>query len=223
MANISREAGTPGTLVFWEDFYIGDDKGYHLVHVSPMGIILVAGIKDAAAWKSLADAASASPQVAAAILSQAPRSVYFAREEIAKVTYARELSQLTLFDRRQKKTNFPKGKGQADVFAAIQQHLGGEASHEEADAWSVVKGWLFGLLVFGGIGGFMIYFTTICDPNHVATGRKRGMENLLNQLGYAVGPLWMSVAVGSFLTFILVLMVRQLIKRPTRQVLAYSN
>jgi hypothetical protein len=223
MANISQEAPTPGTLVFWEDFYIGEDKGYHLVHVSPTGIILVAGIKDVEAWKKLAGTANASPHAAGTILSQVPGSVRFDPEEIAKVTYARELSQLILFDQQQKRTKIPSGKGQADVFAAIQQHLGGAESQEEADAWSVVKGWLFGLVVFDGLGGFMIYYTTICDPNYVATGRKRGIENLLNQLGYAIGPFWMSVVVGTFVTFVLVLMVRQLIKRPIRRVLDYSN
>ena len=108
------------------------------------------------------------------------------------------------------------------MFAAIRQHLGGAASEEEADAWSVMKTPLFVLTVIGVIGGFFIWFTAICEADYEASGRRAGMKALLNWLGCAIGPVWMSVAVGSLAALVLGMMIFQLIKRPIRQVLEFS-
>ena len=94
---------------------------------------------------------------------------------------------------------------------------------EEADAWSVMQTPLFVLAVITVIGGFFIWFTSICEPDYEASGRRAGLKTLLNWLGYTIGPIWMSVAVGSLASIVLGLMVFQLIKRPIRQVLEYSN
>ena len=49
------------------------------------------------------------------------------------------------------------------------------------------------------------------------------MKNLLNWVGYSIGPVWMSVAVGVLAALPLGLMIYQLIKRPIRQVLQFSS
>ena len=157
------------------------------------------------------------------MLQQLPAAVHLAPGEISRVTYAEPLWQLTIFDRNGRKTNVPEGKEQAQVFAAMSQHFGGAAREEEVDAWAVTKTPLFILAVIGVIGGFFIWFTAICEPDYEATGRRQGMKVFLNWLGYTFGPLWMSVAVGSLAVLVLSTMIFQLIKRPIRQVLTYSN
>lgn len=221
MANTTVEAAVPGTLVSWEEG-IGDDKKYHIAHVSPVGITLVCKMSDYQKWLSLVATANGSPNQAASILQQAPKAVHLDPTKLSKATYAKDLNQLTLFDRNQQKTKVPAGKEQAQVFAAIKQHLGGTESEEEADAWSVMQSPLFILSVIAVIGGFFIYFTTTCDPNYEATGRRAGMKQLLNSLGYKIGPVWMSVAVGALAALVLGMMIYQLIKRPIRQMLTYS-
>ena len=81
---------------------------------------------------------------------------------------------------------------------------------------------LFVLSVIAVIGGFFIWFTTICEPGYTGTGRRSGMKTLLNWVGYKIGPVWMSVAVGALAALVLGMMIHQLIKRPIRQVLEYS-
>jgi len=211
----------PGTLVSWEEG-IGDDKKYHIAHVSPAGITLVLKQKDYTKWVDVVAAANNSPD-AAAMLRQLPNAVHFAPGGISKATYAQQLNQLSLFDREGKKTKIPEGKEQAQVFAAIREHFGGAASEEEADAWSVMQSPLFILAVVGVIGGFFIWFTTICDPNYEATGRRAGMKMLLNWIGYKIGPVWSSVIVGSLAALVLAMMIYQLVNRPIRQVLTYSS
>ena len=49
------------------------------------------------------------------------------------------------------------------------------------------------------------------------------MKQLLNTIGYTIGPTWASVAVGSLAALVLAMMIYQLIKRPIRQVLEYSS
>ena len=222
MANVTGQAATTGTLVSWEEG-IGDDKRYHIAHVSPEGITLVRKITDYKKWVDAVAAAKASPSQAAAMLQSLPKAVHLEASAISKAAYAKDLNQLTLFDRNQQKTKVPEGKEQAEVFAAIKQHLGGAEREEEADAWSVMQSPLFILAVIGVIGGFFIWFTTICDPDYVATGRRAGMSQLLNWLGYTIGPFWMSMAVGSLAALVLAMMIYQLIKRPIRQVLEYST
>ncbi len=110
---------------------------------------------------------------------------------------------------------------QEKVFEAVGRLLGGKASEEEADAWAVMQRPLFAIAVFGAIGGFFIYFTTMCDPNYEATGRRRGMKQLMNWLGYTIGPRWSSVIVGVVLLVIFAFMFFLLVKRSTRKVLEF--
>jgi len=222
MANATSETGTRGTLVSWEEG-IGDDKKYHIAHVSPEGITLVCKMKDYKKWVDVVAAAKNSPGEAASMLQQVPKAIHLDPSKITKASYAKDLNQLTLFDQNQQKTKVPEGKEQAEVFAAIKEHLGGTEREEEADAWSVMQSPLFVLSVISVIGGFFIWFTTICEPNYEASGRRSGMKNLLNLVGYKIGPVWMSVAVGSLAALVLGMMIYQLIKRPIRQVLEYSN
>jgi hypothetical protein len=180
-------------------------------------------MKDYQQWQQVVAAANGSPHQAAAMLQQLPKAVHIHPSQISKVTYAEKLWQLAIFDQNQRKTKVPDGKEQAEVFAAIQRHLGGSLREEEADAWSVMQSPLFVLAVIGVIGGFFIWFTTICEPDYEATGRRSGMKQLLNTIGYTIGPFWMSVAVGSLAAVVLGLMIYQLVKRPIRQVLEYPS
>ena len=221
MASVSEAAETSGTIVSWSEG-IGDERRYHIAHVSPTGITLALKAKDEASWQGMVAMANASPDGAAAMLQQVPKAVFLSRSDLSKATYAQQLNQLWLYDQNQQRTKLPEGKEQADVFAAIKQHLGGTESEEEADAWSVMQSPLFVLAVIGVIGGFFIWFTTICEPDFVATGRKAGMKQLMNTVGYKIGPVWMSVIVGLLAAMPLGLMITQLIKRPIRQILTYS-
>uniref|UniRef100_A0A7C2P2Q2 Uncharacterized protein n=1 Tax=Schlesneria paludicola TaxID=360056 RepID=A0A7C2P2Q2_9PLAN len=222
MANVADNSSASGTLVSWE-CGIGDDRKYHVAHVSPQGVTLVCKVADYKKHVEMVAAARNAPGEAAALLQQQPKAVHLEPGQLARVTYTKDLNQLCLFDRNQKKTSLPEGNEQADVFAAIRQHLGRAAREEEADAWSVMQGPLFILAVVGVIGGFFIWFTTICEPGYEATGRRAGMKQLLNWLGYSSGPVWMSVAVGSLAALVLAMMSYQLITRPLRQVLEYPG
>lgn len=221
MASLSSAAGTPGTIVSWSEG-IGDERRYSIAHVSPAGITLVLKNKDEASWQGMVALANASPDGAATMLQQVPKAVFLPRDGLSKATYTQKLNQLWLYDTKQQRTKLPEGREQADIFAAIKQHLGGAESEEEADAWSVMQSPLFVLAVIGVIGGFFIWFTTICEPDFVATGRKAGMKQLMNTIGYKIGPVWMSVIVGALAAMPLGLMISQLIKRPIRQVLTYT-
>ena len=220
MASGSTAAETPGTIVSWSEG-IGDERRYHIAHVSPAGITLALKAKDEGSWQGMLAMAKASPGGAAAMLQQVPKAVFLAPDNLSKATYAQQLNQLWLYDKNLQRTKLPEGKEQAEVFAAIKHHLGGAESEEEADAWSVMQSPLFVLAVIAVIGGFFIWFTTICEPDFVATGRKAGMKQLMNTVGYKIGPVWMSVIVGLLAAMPLGLMVKQLIKRPIRQILTY--
>ena len=219
MADTMRS--TSGTFVSWEEG-IGDDKKYHMAYVSPAGITLVLKMKDYKEWQKVVEAAESSPE-AAALLQHQPKALHLPAGEISKATYAEELRQLFLFDQSQQRIKVPEGKEQALIFEAIREHLGGTESEEEADAWSVMQSPLFVLAVIAVIGGFGIWFTTICEPDYEATGRRSGMKQLLNTIGYKIGPVWSSVVVGGVAALVLFSMIYQLIKRPIRQVLTYSN
>ena len=110
MADASSSAVAPDTLVSWE-VGIGDDKKYHIAHVSPAGIALVLKQKDYKKWVEVVAAANGSPDEAAAMLQQQPKAVHFAPGEISKATFAKDLNQLTLVDQNEKKTKVPEGKG----------------------------------------------------------------------------------------------------------------
>lgn len=215
------QATVEGSVVSWEEG-IGDDKKFHIAHISPAGITHVLKIKDYAKFTQAVAAVNASPSDATEILLQLPKARQIRSDELSRVTYTETLSQLILLDDEGQKTKIPEGKEQADFFAAIQQHLGGAASEEEADAWAVMQSPLFILSVIAVIGGFMIWFTTICDPNYEASGRRSGMKQLMNWVGYKIGPFWMSVAVGGLAALVLAMMIYNLIKRPIRQVLEFT-
>ena len=219
-AGVTENDTSDATLVFWEEG-IGDDKKFHIAHITPSGITLVLKMKDHEEWKQLVATAHDQQPQAASMLQEHDKASFFTPDEISKATYAKDLKQLALFDQDGKKTKIPEGKEQADIFLGIQKHLGGIESEEEADAWSVMQSPLFIMAVIGVIGGFGIWFTTICKPDYEASGRRSGMKNLLNSIGYAVGPLWSSVVVGSLAALVLAMMIKQLIKRPIRQVLEY--
>lgn len=220
-AESSSEFVTP-TIVSWEEG-IGDERRYHVAHVSHDGVTLVLKEKEHSKWQQLVDAAQQAPEAADELLRQQPKAKVLLPEQLAKVTYTQELRQLVFHDVAGKKISLPEGKEQAEIFAAVKSHLPGEESEEEADAWSVMQSPLFVLAVIGVIGGFAIGFTTICEAEYEATGRRQGMKQLLNWLGYSIGPFWMSVAVGSLAALVLGMMIYQLIKRPIRQVLTYTQ
>ncbi len=219
---MSNQMASGVSIVSWEEG-IGDDKKYHIAHVSADGIILVLKGKDHSQWEGVVAAAEGSPATAAELLLKMPKAMHLPAEQIAKVTFAEKLNQLVVFDCEQNRTKVPEGKEQADIFTAIQQHLGGEETEEEADAWAVMQSPLFILAVIAVIGGFFIWFTTICEPTYEATGRRSGMKQLMNSVGYSIGPVWMSIAVGSLAALVLGMMIYNLIKRPIRQVLQYSS
>ncbi|MCA9040424.1 MAG: hypothetical protein KDA65_08765 [Planctomycetaceae bacterium] len=212
-----------GTLSAWHEG-IGDDKKYHIVHVSKKGVVLLLKMKDEELWKKIVRAAKRTPEKASIGLRKMEQAKpkFFPPDAISKATFSGGLGQLYIFDQAGKKTKIPSpAKEQAMVFYAINQYLGGEERTEDADAWSVMKGYLFILTVAGVLGGLWIDFTTMCDPDYVATGRRRGMSQLINWIGYQIGPIWSSVILGIFIAFVLGLMIYQLIKRPTRFVLEY--
>lgn len=221
MANDALDSPA-GTLVSWQEG-IGDDTKYHIAHVSAEGITLVRKLKDHGEWEALVAAAGESSDGAAALLQQHEKGAHYGPDDITKVTYCQPLNQLSLFDGEQKKIKVPEGKEQAEIFAAVQQHLGGKESEEEADAWAVMQSPLFILAVIGVIGGFFIWFTTISDPDYEASGRRAGMKQLMNWLGHTIGPVWSSVAVGSLAVLVLGSMIYNLVKRPIRQVLDYPG
>ncbi|MEP3481743.1 MAG: hypothetical protein ABJZ55_21050 [Fuerstiella sp.] len=216
----AKTIASDSDLVSWEEG-IGDDKTFHIAHITSSGITLVLKMKDHKEWKQLVATAHNQQPQAASMLQEHDKASFFTSQQICKATYAQDLKQLTLFQQDGTKTKIPKGQEQADIFFAIRQHLGGTESEEEAVAWSVMQSPLFILAVIAVIGGFGIWFTTICNPEYEASGRRSGMKKLLNSIGYAVGPLWSSVAVGSLAALVLAMMIKQLVKRPIRQVLEY--
>ena len=212
--------GDAGSLVSWT-VSNSDGSKSHIVHVDSEGITWALGMKKPEAFGQLVGRLAAQPDQSAALIGEQRGGHHLPCNDIARVTYAEDLKQLVVIDKAGKKQKIAKGDKdeQKQVFAAVGQHLGGKASEEEADAWSVLQGPLVTLAILGAIGGFFIYFTTISDPNFEASGRRRGMKELMNWLGYTIGPTWASVIVGVLLITIIAFTVIQLVKRPTRQVL----
>lgn len=210
-----------GTLLSWEEGF-GDDKKFHIAHVSALGLTFVRRLKDHAEFEQLVHDATNEPANAVSLLQSHPKAEVHPIEKIARATYAEQLNQLYLFDDQGKRTGIPEGKDnpQGKIFTALTE-LGGTQSEEDADAWSVLKTPLFVLSVIAVIGGFFIWFTTICEPDFEATGRRAGMKQLMNTIGYAVGPIWSSVVVGLLALPVISLASYLLIKRPVRQILSF--
>ncbi|QDT51303.1 hypothetical protein Pan258_53920 [Symmachiella dynata] len=212
--------GDAGTLIPWT-VSNSDGSKSHIVHVDSEGITWALGMKKPEAFGQLVGRLAAQPDQSAALIGEQKGGQHLSRNDIDRVTFAEDLKQLVVIDKAGKKQKIAKGDDdeQKQVFEAVGQHLGGKASEEEADAWSIIQGPLVTLAIFAAIGGFFIYFTTISDPNYEATGRRSGMKQLMNWLGYTIGPTWASVIVGALVLLIISLTVVQLVKRPTRKVL----
>ncbi len=210
------------TLVCFEEG-IGNDKKYHIAHVSPLGLTFIRKLKDYAKYQQLVREARDMPDNAVELLQSDSKAEVHPLETIARVTYAEQLNQLYLFDKQGKRTPIPDGtdKAQEKLFTAFKQ-FGGSQSEEEADAWSVLKTPLFALSVIAVIGGFFIHFTTICEPTYIATGRRAGMNQLLNTVGYTIGPVWASIVVALLAAAIVSFAICLLIKRPIRQILSFD-
>lgn len=212
-----------GTLVAWTA-NTGDSVKSHVVHIDATGISWSLNIKKPETFHQLLTKVSQQPDEAATIISAESKAACLPRERLARVTFAPDLNQLSLFDTEGKKQKIPDGKEgeQKQVYEAVQQHLGGTHSQEDADAWSVMQGPLFALAVTAAIGGLFIFLAADADPNYEATGRRSGMKRLINWLGYTIGPVWTSVFVGAIALAIFSFMVFLLVKRPQRDVLSFK-
>ncbi|HUT93253.1 MAG TPA: hypothetical protein VMY37_27560 [Thermoguttaceae bacterium] len=211
-----------GTLVAWTAS-TGDSTKSHVVHIDPAGATWALGLKRPEEFGQLVGEATARPAEAAALVEGHRGGHRLPRARLARVTYAKDLNQLTIIDDAGRKQRIPDGNvgEQGQVFEAIGRHLGGTPGEEDADAWSVMQVPLFALAVVGVIGGLLIYVAAISDPSYEASGRRSGMKQLINWLGYTVGPTWMSILVGAVALAIFAFMVFLLVKRPKRQVLDF--
>lgn len=216
-------ADNDSSLVLWSTSS-GDSSVSHLVHVDATGIAWLVNIKKPKILENLLGQISVRPAETAAIISAESKGKFLSRENLSRVTYAEALNQLAIFDEEGKKHKIPDGKEgeQRRIFEGVQNFLGGTASEEEADAWSVMQGPLFALGVTAAIGAFLIFVATDADPNKEFSGRRRGMKQLFNWLGYTIGPTWMSVIVGAVALGIFSYMMFLLVKRPLREVLAFK-
>lgn len=218
----ASDSKDPGTFVSWTEG-IGDDKKSHVVHVDPDGLTWALGLKKPEEFGQIVGESKARPTEASALIEAHSRGRHVPREELDRVTFAESLNQLTVVDTAGKKQHIASGSEgeQSEIFDAVNQYLGGSASEEDADVWSVTKGPLLGLALVGGIGGLMIFLAAESDPNYEATGRRSGMKQLINWLGYTVGPTWTTVLVAAIGLPILATMVFRLVRRPQRQVLSF--
>ena len=226
-AAVPSSAAVPaegGRCVSWTEG-IGDDAKSHVVHVDQTGLAWAVKLKSSEEFHKLTAGAEAKPTEAAALIERHPAGKRLPRERIVRVTYCKEINQLTVLDDAGKKQSFAAGgkDAQGRIFEAVGRHLGGTASEEDADAWSVMQTPVFTLAVIGVIGGFFIWMTTISDPTYEATGRKAGMKQLINWLGYTIGPFWMTAAVLALAAVPALIMLYQLVKRPKRQVLTFRE
>lgn len=219
----SDSSNENGTLVAWTAS-TGDSVKSHVVHIDATGISCSLNIKKPETFEQLLATLADQPDEAATIIGAESKAACLPRERLARVTFAPDLNQLSLFDAEGKKQKIPDGKEgeQRQVYEAVQQHLGGTHSQEDADAWSVMQGPLFALAVTAVIGGFLIFLAADADPNYEPTGRRSGMKRLINWLGYTIGPTWMSVIVGTIALAIFSFMVFLLVKRPQRDVLSFK-
>ena len=221
-ADSATSQGDNGTLVAWTADSGSGEKS-HVVHVGHAGVTWALAIKKTDEFAQLVASATAQPGEAATLIEGHRKGHHVSGEQLAGVTYTKDLNQLTIIDSAGKKQGIAYGKDneQGRIFEAVGQHLGGTAREEEADAWSIMKGPMFALTMVGLIGGLFIYVAATADPDYVASGRRSGMKQLINWLGYTVGPTWTSVIVGGIALLIFAFMVFLLIKRPKRQVLDF--
>lgn len=212
------------TLVLWSTGS-GNNTVSHLVHIDATCIAWLLNIKKTKILENLLGQMSVRPTERAAIISAESKGKCLSREKLARVTYSETLKQLSIFDEEGKQQKILDGKEneQRRIFEGVRDHLGGNASEEEADAWSVMQSPLFALAVTAAIGGFLIFLAANSDPNYEATGRRSGMKQLVNWLGYTIGPTWMSVIVGAIAMGIFSFMLYLLVKRPLREVLSFKR
>ncbi|WP_339736123.1 hypothetical protein [uncultured Gimesia sp.] len=212
-----------GTLVAWTA-NTGDSVKSHVVHIDSTGISWSLNIKKPETFERLLTTLAEQPEEATAIIRAESKASCLSRERLVRVTYAKDLNQLSIFDEEGKKQKIPDGKEgeQGQIFEAVQQYLGGTHSQEDADAWSVMQGPLFALAVTAAIGGLFIFLAADADPNYEASGRRSGMKQLMNWLGYTIGPIWTSVFFGAIGLAIFSFMIFLLVKRPQRDVLSFK-
>lgn len=213
-----------GKLISWTDGDDADTRRYHMVHVSPDGIILAAKIRSDE-FSRFGLEANVKPASVPKILQQSSKAIQIPLSQLAKATFVEHLKQLELFDVNRKKTKVPSGEEQeqAEVFAAIKQHCGGHESEDAAGAWSVIKSQLGNLIVIAILGGLAMMIATTSSAHYHATGRRAGMKKLLNWVGYSIGPFWMSVIVGGVAAFAIGRLLLLLLNRPKRRVLEFQS
>lgn len=215
-----------GCLVVWTS-NSGDNKKSHLLHVDSAGITWMLNAKKPDAIRRLLEMISEKPAETAAIMKSDLNAYHLPRERLIGVNYIEKLNQLTIqYDTmygksKKQKIAFGDGNEQRMIFEGIHKYLNGSLSEEDADAWSVMKGPLIGLAVTGFFGGLLFVVSTEADPNYEATGRRRGLKQLFNWVGYTVGPTWISIIAGAIALGIFGYMMVSLVNRPQRKVLGF--
>lgn len=217
------EAAQQGGLLFTWNTGSGDSARVHVVHVEPAGLSWLVNIGDKNVCTKLLDAINANPAETAKAIAEAKKGRRVSREELEKVTYSKSLKQLTFVDRAGKNHHIPTGnEGQQEaIYAAVGEKLRGAAGKEDVDTWSAIKNPLGGLAITLVFGALAVFLAADSEPNKEFTGRRRGMAQLLNKIGYSVGPMWMSVIVAGIAMIFVVPMIRRLMSRPTRDVLSF--
>ncbi|QDV18942.1 hypothetical protein Pan153_36030 [Gimesia panareensis] len=223
----SAEVTTPendASVMVWSSSS-GESKLLHAMQIDETGIAWLLNISKPKILEELIGRINENPDQATSIISAESKGKFLPREQLARVSYTEGLSQLLIIDTDGKKHKVTDGEEgeQRQIFEAVRQHLGGDAGEEEADAWSVMQGPLLGLVITAAAGGFMVFLATEADPSKEFTGRRRGMKQLLNWLGYTIGPTWMGVIAGTIFLGIFAYMIMQLVKRPVREFLAFKT
>lgn len=218
----TRPTAPKAAVVAWQSGS-GKDKLWHIVHINSAGLTCALDLTERNQLQQLVDQASATPAKAAEVLAAHKGAKQLTRDKLSRVTYVKLLKQLTVIDTAGKKHHIAYGdQGEQEaIFEAVNEHLGGTTSEEEADAWSVVKNALFALVVTIFAGGLFTKLAMDASPDHVATGRRAATEQALNNLLYKIGPIWTAGIFAAVAIGIATPMVLRLMNRPKRQVLAF--
>lgn len=212
-----------GGLLFTWNTGSGDSARVHVVHVDSSGLSWLVNIGDKDVCTLLLNAIAANPAETAKAIAEAKKGRRVSRDELDKVTYSKSLKQLTFVDRAGKNHHIPAGnEGQQEaIYAAVGEKLRGTAGEEDVDVWSAIKTPLGGLALTAVFGAMAIFLAADSEPNKEFTGRRRGMAQLLNKIGYTVGPMWMSVIAAGIAMIFIVPMIRRLMSRPKRDFLSF--